>query len=172
MASGQGCAKYRTWGGLCMEILSSKSLVRLQGVRIKPLLFHVSWHHRRCLKATSLGNKDFLTTRSRTTSLSQLLVQPSHTCPSQQGNFLTTLATLAPPGGKHWTPNAQKGRRSHHCSIYISEPTRALDQGKSSIAMTPLSPPHLTVPLAQLAPSHLSEKKNNWMLVRNDQIKI
>lgn len=47
-----------------------------------------------------------------------------------------------------------------------------LGSERRSIAMPPLSPAHLIVPLAQLAPSHLSEKKNNWMLVRNDQIKI
>lgn len=85
------------------------------------------------------------------------------------------LTTLDPPGRKQQTPNAEKGSRSEQCSILrfrATETSQDPGGGRSSIAMPPLSLAHLTVPLAQLAPSHQSEKKSNWMLVRNDQIKI
>lgn len=75
------------------------------------------------------------------------------------------LTTLAPPGRKQQTPNAEKGSRSEQCSILrfrATETSRDPGGGRSSsIAMPPLSLAHLTVPLAQLAPSHQSEKKSS-----------
>lgn len=59
---------------------------------------------------------------------------------------------------------------------HISEwyrPARILGQkGKNSITLTPLSLGQPIVPLVQLAPSHRTEKKSNWMLVRNDWIQL